>query len=342
MNSQRSTKRYLALLGKLILFAACVVYLFNGVDPQRLATAIGRSDNGKILVVLIAMTNEFVLMGVRLWDLAQGALRLGQSVFAEFYGFFVNNVLPARLGEMAKIVYLYKECGVEASRGTELVFWERFADLNVFLFLVVFSAFMTGTLVIVIPFGVLAALIWGVLIFFFLRPGSVYRFIRIIPGHKVEDFVRSFLQYVQSRTGSSGYVKLTIYSLLIWLEHMTEIFLIIYWVAGFDLTWSQGFVVFALTLTGLSLPLAPAGLGVVDSAIVFSLGLYGVGHNEALAASLIWRFLQYVITLGTGLLVVCRHGADLRELWERRRARGQRTEDRGQRPEDRGQMTEDR
>ena len=76
MNSQRSTKRYLALLGKLILFAACVVYLFNGVDPQRLATAIGRYDNGKILVVLIAMTTGFVLMGVRLWDLAQGALRL--------------------------------------------------------------------------------------------------------------------------------------------------------------------------------------------------------------------------------------------------------------------------
>jgi hypothetical protein len=319
MHLAHTTRNYLTLLGKLILLAGCVVYLYNGVDLERLVTAIGRYHNGKILLVLLIMASGFVLMGFRLWDLARGALSLAKSVFAEFYGFFVNNVLPARLGEMAKIIYLYKEGGIEASQGTEFVFWERFADLNVFLFLVVFSAIMTGTLVIVVPFGILALVVWGLLIFFSFRPNSVYRFIRIIPGHKVEDFVRSFLEYIQARTGSSGYVKLMLFSLLIWLEHLIEIFLIIYWIAGFDLTWSQGFVVFALTLTGLSIPLAPAGLGVVDSAIVFSLGLYGVGHNEALAASLIWRFLQYAITLVTALVVVLRHGAGLKELWRRRK-----------------------
>ncbi len=328
MHLDQSTKNYLSLLGKLALFAGCVVYLFTGVDPERLATTISRYHNGKILLVLVAMATGFVLMGVRLWDLAQGALSLGKSVFAEFYGFFVNNVLPARLGEMAKIVYLHKEGGIEASKGTELVFWERFADLNVFLFLVVFSAFMTGTLVIVLPFGGLALLIWGVLIFFFLRPHRVYRFIRIIPGHKVEAFLCSFLGYIQLRTGSGGYARLMLFSLFIWLEHLLEILLVIYWIAGFDLTWMQGFVVFALTLTGLAIPLAPAGLGVVDSAIVFSLGMYGVGHNEALAASLIWRFQQYVITAVTGLIVFARHGAGFRDLLTRRRAGKQVTGDR--------------
>jgi len=319
MRLDHATRRYLTLLGKLILLAGCVVYLFNGVDPERLASVIKRYHNGKILLVLFLMATGFALMGVRLWDLARGALGLAKSVFAEFYGFFVNNVLPARLGEMAKIIYLYKDGGIEASQGTELVFWERFADLNVFLFLVVFSAIMTQTLVIVVPFGILALIIWGLLIFFFLRPNSVYRFIRIIPGHKVEDFVRSFLEYIQSRTGASGYAKLLFFSLLIWLEHLTEIFLIIFWIAVFDLTWTQGFVVFALTLTGLSIPLAPAGLGVVDSAIVFSLGLYGVGHNEALAASLLWRFMQYAITLATALVVMLRYGAGLKEVWKRRK-----------------------
>jgi len=321
MRLDHATRRYLTLLGKLILLAGCVVYLFNGVDPERLASVVKRYHNGKILLVLFLMATGFALMGVRLWDLARGALGLAKSVFAEFYGFFVNNVLPARLGEMAKIVYLYKEGGIEASQGTELVFWERFADLNVFLFLVVFGAFMTGSLAIVLPFGALALIIWGLLIFFLLRPERVYRFIRIIPGRKVEDFVRSFLSYIQARTGCSGYVKLMLFSLLIWLEHLLEIFLIVYWIAGFDLTWTQGFVVFAMTLTGLSIPLAPAGLGVADSAIVFSLGLYGVGHNEALAASLVWRFLQYVITLAMGLLVMFRYGAGLKDVLERRKAR---------------------
>ncbi|MCF8085495.1 MAG: flippase-like domain-containing protein [Desulfohalobiaceae bacterium] len=319
MDLDHSTKRYLTLLGKLILLAGCVVYLLKGVDPERLITAISRYHYGKILLVLFVMTTGFVLMGVRLWDLAQGAVGLAKSVFAEFYGFFVNNVLPARLGEMAKIVYLCKEAGIEGSQGAELVFWERFADLNVFLFLVVFGAFMTGTLAIVLPFGALALLIWGLLIYFFLRPHKVYRFIRIIPGHKVEDFVRSFLGYVQARTGSSGYAKLGLFSLLIWLEHMLEILLIIYWISGFDLSWTQGFVVFALALTGLSIPLAPAGLGVADSAIVFSLGLYGVGHSEALAASLVWRFLQFAITVATGLIVMFRYGAGLKDVLESRK-----------------------
>ncbi|MCF8029847.1 MAG: flippase-like domain-containing protein [Desulfohalobiaceae bacterium] len=319
MHLGNSPKRYLSLLAKLTLLAGCVVYLFTGVDLERLITAIGSYHNGKILLVLFSMATGFVLMGVRLWNLAQGALGLVKSVFAEFYGFFVNNVLPARLGEMAKIVYLYKEGSIEASQGAEFVFWERFADLNVFLLFAVFSAFMTGTLAIVFPFGALALIIWGLVIFFFLHPEQVYCFIRIIPGRMLEDFVRSFLGYVQARTGSSGYAQLGLFSLLIWVEHLLQIFLIIYWVAGFDLTLNQGFVVFALTLTGLSLPLAPAGLGVADSAMVFSLGLYGVGHNEALAASLIWRFLQYVITTATGLIVMFRYGGSgLKDVLERR------------------------
>ena len=320
MDLRHSTKRYLSLLAKLILLAGCVVYLFTGVDLGRLITAIGSYHNGKILLVLISMATGFVLMGMRLWDLAQGALGLAKSVFAEFYGFFVNNVLPARLGEMAKIVYLCKEDSIQPSQGTEFVFWERFADLNVFLLFALFSAFMTGRLAIVLPFGALALIIWGLVIFFFLHSEQVYRFIRIIPGRMVEDFIRSFLGYVQARTGRSGYAKLALFSLLIWVEHLMQIFLIIYWVAGFDLTLNQGFVVFALTLTGLSLPLAPAGLGLADSAMVFSLGLYGVGHNEALAASLIWRSMQYVITISTGLMVMFRYGGSgFRDLLEQHR-----------------------
>ena len=321
MHLEQLTKRYLPLLGKLILVAACIIYLIHGVDLERLLTALGRYDNTKVFLVLVAMASGLALMGVRLWDLAQGGCSLGKGVFAEFYGFFVNNVLPARLGELAKIIYLRKEAGIEASQGTELVFWERFADLNIFLLLAVCSAAVIGTLLIVLPFAALTLFIWGLLAYFLFRPDKVYRFIRIIPGHKVEDFVRSFLEYVQARRGKLGYGKLVFFSLLIWLEHMLEIFLIIYWVAGFQLTWSQGLVVFALTLTGLSLPLAPAGLGVVDSAIVFSLGLYGVGHNEALAASLVWRFVQLVITLATALIVFSKQGMGLKHLLQRRKAR---------------------
>jgi uncharacterized membrane protein YbhN (UPF0104 family) len=44
-----------------------------------------------------------------------------------------------------------------------------------------------------------------------------------------------------------------------------------------------------------------------------------VGHNEALAASLVWRFLQFVITIATGLIVICRYGAGLKDVLENRK-----------------------
>ena len=322
MRLERHATRYLSVLIKLTLFGACLIYLFKGVEAEKLLSALGRFDNHKILVVLLTMSCGFFLMGVRLWDLANRACTLAQGVFASFYGFFVNTILPARLGELAKIVYLHKSAGIPASQSTEFVFWERFADLNVFLFLVVFGALAIGGPALAIPFFALAAVIWGLLITFSLRPGWAYRLVRYLPVKKVREFVDSFLQHLEVRSGSGRYVRLFFYSLLIWLEHMLEIFLIIYWLSGFDLTISQGLVVFALAITGFSLPLAPAGLGVTDSAIVFSLGLYGIGHNEALAASLIWRVSQYLITICVGLLVAFREGAGLKSLLRQRTGRG--------------------
>lgn len=314
MRLELDYKRFFIISFKAALLIACVVFLYTGLDWEKLLAAVKRYETHQILVVLLAMSLGVFIMGLRLWDLAERSCSLGHGVFAAFYGFFANNVLPARLGEVAKIVYLYQVPCIQPPKSTEFVFWERFADLNVFLVLVAVSAFILGEIYLLLPFGGLALITWILLVIFSRNPPGVYRVIRYVPIRKIKEFLKSFLQHVEARTGVASYVRLMSFTVLLWLENLVEIFLILFWLAAFDLTFSQGLVVFALIMTGLSLPLAPAGLGVVDTAIVFSLGLYGIEHNEALAASLIWRVVQYIITVSFGLLLAVKEGAAFKDL----------------------------
>ncbi len=313
-------RQKIAAIAKLLLLLACIVYLVQGADLHKLWSSVSKFDTVKISWAFIWVALGFCVMGLRLAFLAGFGRYLLPSIQASYFCFFVNNVAPARLGEIAKGYFLYRKTNLPLSRGLELVFWERFADLNIFLVLMLFALLATGQRIFILPFAALTVIIWSFVILLFLRPRVIPVLLKVVPTERFKNFMHYFLEHIQKRGTFGFFLWLFLFTALVWLQHLSELFLLLFWVADFQIDPGQGLVVFVLAVIGLSLPLAPAGLGVMESAMVFSLGLFGIGHNEALAVGLLWRFMQYLVTLGIAAVLLLSGGINLKHWISQERA----------------------
>jgi len=305
-------RQKIAVIAKLLILLACIAYLVHGADFSQLLRIAARFDTFKIGCVFIWIALGFSIMGLRLAFLAGFGRYILPSVEAAYFCFFVNNVVPARVGEVAKAYYLSRRTELPLSRGLELVFWERFADLNVFLVLMLFALMATGQRILILPFAVLTGVIWGFVILLFLRPEVVPILLKAVPTDRFKRFMRSFMEHLQKRGKTRFFLMLLLFTSFVWMQHLLELLLIIFWVADLPIDIGQAMVVFVMAVTALSLPLAPAGLGVMETAIVFSLGLFGIGHNEALAVGLLWHLLQYLVTFGIAVVLLLSGGIHLK------------------------------
>jgi hypothetical protein len=229
----------------------------------------------------------------------------------------VNNVVPAKLGELAKAFYLRKECGYSLSQSISMVFWERFFDLNAILAMGLLVAFHFKLWGAIIPLGLGVGSIWACLFLVRKWPDKAERLITLIPFERVREFIFEVkLQLVHGVT-LRYLVILGMYTILVWFLYAIPTFLTISWVAGIKLTMGQTLAVFILSALGMAMPSSPGAVGVFEAAVIFGLGLFKVDKELALAIGLLIHMMQFIPTTVAGLLVLAKSGLSLQSLRRR-------------------------
>lgn len=112
-----------------------LVYVFWSVD---LSLVIDKLKNYSLIwVCLIVIFSVFVysILGYRLRSLSHHNLSTLNGLKATIVCHGVNNLLPTKLGEVAKILYTHHQSQLSKAEVTGVVFWERFLDLNMILIL---------------------------------------------------------------------------------------------------------------------------------------------------------------------------------------------------------------
>ena len=138
-----------------------------GVDFRELAAAFARFDAVAILVTTLVTTGGYWLMAIRMNFLSGYVCGNWVGLKAFFLSMAVNNVAPAKLGELAKAFYLRRECSFTLSRSISMVFWERFFDLN---------AILAMGIVVAIRFK-----LWSLFLPLALGVGTIRAFLFFIP-----------------------------------------------------------------------------------------------------------------------------------------------------------------
>lgn len=304
------------VFGILILLLVIRVVFNEDFDWGEVVRRIGEANPGLLALAFLAYYATFPVRGFR-WRyvLARSGMKVPFRDATEilFLSWFVNCVVPAKLGDVYRAYLLRGNYGASISRTVGTVFVERVADIIVIAALALSAGFWSFR-------GRSRPEIDAIfLVGFVLSIGLVLMLVGLrLFGGRIERLLpaRIGALWVRFQEGSTG--ALTARSVpvilgltvLVWLLEGARLYFVIRALdlpgVGIGISASVFVALAAALLTAV--PFTPAGVGIVELGIIGVLGLYGIVQEPAAAVALVDRTLTIitVIILGGILYAVSR------------------------------------
>jgi glycosyltransferase 2 family protein len=301
-----------------LLAAALVYYSLRGVEWRQVARIVTSAAPGRLTLAAAIATGTLFLRAYR-WRIllnAEGAVRVSTAFWATAAGYFGNNFLPARAGELVRTFMISSRSTLENTYVLATALSERAADAVV---LVVISAVVLLTLPAqpgwlasaARPFAILG-LLGALAIAILPLLGSVGRsaieraplphalrprLIRVM-----EHGLRGLRAFHDARR-LSGFLGLTV---LIWcldaLGTVTSGAAL-----GFRIPISVAFLLIAGLGLGSALPSTPGYVGIYQFVAVTVLMPFGFSRTDAIAYILVAQAVGYVVIGFWGSLGLLRY-----------------------------------
>ena len=292
-----------------------IIAVFVYLNREQLGRVPGLILAANPLLFLLAFAVfylGFPLRGYRWASLLRGTgVRIGAKDSTEiiFLSWLVNCVVPAKLGDVYRAYLLKINSNVSLSRTFGTVFIERILDLFAIAILGLaagFWSFRSGMptaiqVVFIIGLVVVAALGLGL----FTMRNFGRQLINALPlPARIGEFYDRFEEGVFGAIGIRGLPRLGLVTGLIWATESVRLFLVVQALGFSDVSLGLSGAVFIALIGSLltAVPLAPAGLGVVEFGMAGVLNVaYGVPLPEATAIVLLDRVISVfsIIILGS-------------------------------------------
>ena len=298
-------------IGSIIFGVVLLVMLFRYVFNQDLGeiwTRISHANPAFLLLAFVAYYLTFPLRGFRWAYLLRSSgtpVAVTDATEILFLSWFVNCVVPAKLGDVYRAYLLRGNYGASMSRTVGTIFIERSADIVVIFALALAAGFWSFRgrsrpdvdAVFFVGFLVAAALVALLIALRFYG----HRLTRLLPGRVAELYER----FHEGSTGSLTRRTLplvVVVTVAIWILEGFRLYFVIRALnlpeVGLGISASIFVTLIGALLTAV--PLTPAGVGFVEAAIVIALGFYGIAGGPASAVALTDRAISIlsVIVLG--------------------------------------------
>ncbi len=297
--------------GILSLFFIIIIYFF--IDFKEVFKVVALF-NVRYVFFLICIIVISMLLRTARWRIIinQGnAFKFSDIFKGLILGYFSNSILPAKIGEFVRIIYLSRIYNSSKSFLLGTIIVERIFDLMiVFLFLfisVFFSNMVQG--IIVHNKASLTFVFFTLVLFCFIiiYSGLVKSIINIFPKNissKLQTAFFSFLCSFKIIRARLDLIKISLYSLSIWLLTCGMSYTILLGLNIYIPFYAYFFVVSAGVL-GMIIPSTSGGVGVYHAVSMSSLMLFGIDKDAALAYALLSHATDFIpnIVLGFTVLV---------------------------------------
>jgi uncharacterized protein (TIRG00374 family) len=290
------------LFGALLLYLVSRVLFGPGFDWGEVGRLIGQANPGFLALAFLAYYATFPLRGYR-WRfvLARSGMniRFRDATEILYLSWFVNCLVPAKLGDLYRAYLLRGNFGASISRTVGTVFIERVADIIIIATLALSAGFWSFRgrqrpdidalfivgFVVAIGFVLMLVVlrVWG---------ANIGRF---LPARVAELWDR----FHEGSTGALGMRSIPVILVIttaIWLLEGARLYFVIRALALPDVGLGISSSVFVALAAALltAIPLTPAGFGFVEAGIIGVLYLYGVPQEPAAAVALVDRGLTVV------------------------------------------------
>lgn len=309
-----------------------------GLSALAIATIAWRFDRRALVAALLQLRwwapllslgfflGNLAVRGLR-WRLLLSPLaRLPQAQVRDalIVGFMVNNLLPARAGELARALIVGRLGGFPGRAGLASVAVERLFDGFALLAALVLLAllfpvppwtrhFALTTAVVLSALG--AALVWLALHdrTFFAALGRLLFFVPAAPRDRAIAWLRRFVDGTRAVRSPRVLLGAALLSLVVWLFEAGSYTSMLRGLPIAVPVWAGTFALVVANL-GIAIPSGPSNIGVFEAACSVALLALGVTPELALAYALCLHVLHFSTVVLLGLPLMWRLGLRLSDL----------------------------
>lgn len=285
-------RRLLSLVLRLGLAAACLLYALWDLDLRRIGDLIASLRPWALITALVLGVGIYAIQGLRFHVMTGRRIGLLPATLATLFGQGLNYLLPARLGELGKALYLRRHAGLPMRASLGLIFWERFADLNLLLFLAIGASLLAHKALAWMPLAVLVGGLWCCVGLVLLLPGPVERLLRHVPLPRPREFLLGLLRHFTAASTPAFFLWLALLSALTWGSLAAVFAFNVLGVAGLAADGAAITAAFVASSLSFAVPSSPGGLGLFEAAMVFAFGRFGLDRESALVVALLIRLTQ--------------------------------------------------
>jgi uncharacterized protein (TIRG00374 family) len=321
-------KDWQRILPGLIISLVSLAILFTLVKPAELVRAIRQAD--PFLVIFGGMlTLLWLVVRGFLWrTLLQERATYSQVFFTLAEGYFLNNFLPFRLGEVARAFLLSRKARLDIWQIFSTIVIERALDVamaaGLFLSMLPFvvGADETGRSAIAVG-AVVAA---GFVVLYLLARnqtgamGLFHRFSARWPllqklGGRI---LPPFFEGLGVLTDGGRFLKTIAWLFINWGAALLQYYIVLRaFFPDAKLFWA----VFGMgsAALGIAVPSAPGAIGVYESAVTWALSLLGLDPARAVAYAITLHFWNYLFNGLVGAYALAKDGESLSSIYRQAR-----------------------
>jgi len=287
-----AAKNYFKILG-IILF----LYILSRINLSDMFLALKNIDL-KYFFIAVAIMFFSPVFGILKWQefIKAQNYTVGFKTLCHFYfkGIFWGTVTPGKLGEFFKMKYLSTATPISKGRAFFTVLADRLVDLIILAIVGLIGAIyfvFTGKIATFFIFLSVSFLLFLFLIYFLSKKGYLARFFKFFIvvlekfafKDKIEFFTEDFFKGIKA-LNSLNSAKIIIYGLFYYISSVMICFFLSLSL-GFNIGFLNLFLIVAINLLILMIPVTILGIGTREAGFIFFLGIFAVKAPIAVAFS---------------------------------------------------------
>ena len=271
-----------------------------------------------LFIGFLATVIAFVIRVIRWQSMLSSTKNIGMRRLTSSFliGLMVNNILPARIGELARAYILGEKENVSKSLVFATIILERILDtLSVFAFLACLLFYLpipenikkTGLFI----FGVC----FLILIFLFLlkthKAWTIKKVEKI--SLKLSKILENFSEGLSALDSKRRFLLLIFYSILSWFIAGFSIHLLLLSI-GISLGLHIAYFVLVMTVIGVMIPAAPGYIGTFHYFCILALQIAGQEKEVAASFSILLYLVNFIPTTLAGIACLFFEGLSLSKI----------------------------
>jgi uncharacterized protein (TIRG00374 family) len=314
-------KKILTIAG----FVISILLLFLSLKDirfQEILEALKKADLRFVFIPTLFIFCAVTLSAFKWARIAGNNVKVGQTFLSLIIGLFVNNVLPARIGEVVRGYVLSKKSGISFAYAISTVLVDRFFDL-VGLLLLTFIFFPKQSLPVQVSRSLYILVSLLIVLMAVLVIMSREGFMKKMTGrlNKINrpfflKLARRVLEVQENLKRINSPLNLFYFIVIAFLQWLSMSSALYFSLLTLGVPINPLYVPFvcALLNMGLTIPSSPGYVGVYQFLLVYLLSIFGIPKHQGFAVSILFHASWYIPYNVLGFIFLMKEHLKIKEL----------------------------